>query len=88
VEDIHVKEREMREKLLRVLYSNGKELGFKRFNVQWSRVKDLTINEFCDSNIGLRAVGHNAWRSGMDQICKDGYYNRRYNYPERRKNVK
>ena len=30
---------------LKDLYSNGKELGFPHYNVQWKRVKDLVIEE-------------------------------------------
>tara|TARA_Y100001963_G_scaffold44742_1_gene62794 strand:+ start:145 stop:360 length:216 start_codon:yes stop_codon:yes gene_type:complete len=69
---------------LKELYSNGKQLGFKRFNVQWARVKDMTVDEFFNPRLGFRAVGHNAWRSGMDQICRDGHYDRRF-YGDRRK---
>lgn len=62
---------------LKDLYSNGKALGFKRFNVQWARVKDMTIDEFFNPKLGFRAVGRNAWKSGMDQICRNGHYDRR-----------
>ena len=62
-------------KKIKELYSNGKELGFKRFNVQWETAKNLTIDEFVSK--GYRAVGRNAWISGMNQICRDGHYDRR-----------
>ena len=44
------------------LYSNGRQLGLRKPHTQWVRIKDMTVEEYMNTN-GFQGIGIGSYHS-------------------------
>ena len=71
-------------KKIKDLYSNGRDLKFKKPNQMWLACCNMTVEEFVTTKRGIRGIGHGSYKVACDIICRDGHFDRRKRLDRRR----